>query len=301
MRSQFASVILSISSGTLEPALLTRMSTLPNWSMRFWPGDPLRPVRHVGHDIGPPHLGPGANFRERRFQLVLVAARNDHVGPRFGERPGHGFPQSLAPSRHQGHASGQIKRRVLHSAPQNRVKKQLFYQSATSPPRKGEWRCAGVRFKIAEMLARPFSQRKRMSVRRADPPGPKTGFLGLSHLRRMREELLGFPTQLARTYGDLLAGGWDRSGCISSIIRLSSAKSSSPAARAFASCRELSAPSARSTATAWFSARAISGSDNAGWCSRPSARNDSTGTLKRSSAGRQMADLADRHGDRNLR
>jgi cytochrome P450 len=29
------------------------------------------------------------------------------------------------------------------------------------------------------------------------------GFLGLAHLRRMREDLLGFPTELARTYGDL--------------------------------------------------------------------------------------------------
>jgi cytochrome P450 len=42
-----------------------------------------------------------------------------------------------------------------------------------------------------------------MSASRRDPPGPKTGFLGLAHLRRMRDELLGFPTELARTYGDL--------------------------------------------------------------------------------------------------
>jgi cytochrome P450 len=43
-----------------------------------------------------------------------------------------------------------------------------------------------------------------MSHLRRDPPGPKTGFLGLSHLRRMRDDLLGFPTGLARTYGDLV-------------------------------------------------------------------------------------------------
>ncbi len=42
-----------------------------------------------------------------------------------------------------------------------------------------------------------------MSASRRDPPGPRTGFLGLAHLRRMREDLLGFPTELARTYGDL--------------------------------------------------------------------------------------------------
>jgi cytochrome P450 len=42
-----------------------------------------------------------------------------------------------------------------------------------------------------------------MSASRQDPPGPRTGFLGLAHLRRMREDLLGFPTELARTYGDL--------------------------------------------------------------------------------------------------
>jgi cytochrome P450 len=42
-----------------------------------------------------------------------------------------------------------------------------------------------------------------MSASRRDPPGPRTGFLGLAHLRRMREDLLGFPTELARTYGDV--------------------------------------------------------------------------------------------------
>jgi cytochrome P450 len=36
------------------------------------------------------------------------------------------------------------------------------------------------------------------------PPGPKTGFLGLAHVRRMRDDLLGFPTELARKYGDLV-------------------------------------------------------------------------------------------------
>jgi cytochrome P450 len=44
-----------------------------------------------------------------------------------------------------------------------------------------------------------------MSASRRDPPGPKTGFLGLAHLRRMRDELLEFPTELARTYGDLVS------------------------------------------------------------------------------------------------
>jgi len=43
-----------------------------------------------------------------------------------------------------------------------------------------------------------------MSAHRRTPPGPKIGFLGLAHVRRMREDLLGFPTQLARTYGDLV-------------------------------------------------------------------------------------------------
>jgi cytochrome P450 len=37
-----------------------------------------------------------------------------------------------------------------------------------------------------------------------DPPGPKRGLLGLSHLKRFRENLLQFPTELARTYGDLV-------------------------------------------------------------------------------------------------
>src|ERR1700722_5667909 len=43
-----------------------------------------------------------------------------------------------------------------------------------------------------------------MSHVRRDPPGPKRGFLGLSHLKRMQADLLGFPTELARTYGDLV-------------------------------------------------------------------------------------------------
>jgi cytochrome P450 len=43
-----------------------------------------------------------------------------------------------------------------------------------------------------------------MSASLRNPPGPKTGFLGLANLRRMRDELLGFPTELARTYGDLV-------------------------------------------------------------------------------------------------
>lgn len=45
---------------------------------------------------------------------------------------------------------------------------------------------------------------RKMSASRRSPPGPKTGFLGLSHVRRMRSDLLGFPTELARTYGDLV-------------------------------------------------------------------------------------------------
>jgi cytochrome P450 len=43
-----------------------------------------------------------------------------------------------------------------------------------------------------------------MSHVRRDPPGPKRGFLGLSNLKQMQSDLLGFPTSLARTYGDLV-------------------------------------------------------------------------------------------------
>ncbi len=43
-----------------------------------------------------------------------------------------------------------------------------------------------------------------MSHIRRDPPGPKRGFLGLAHLKRFRANLLEFPLELARTYGDLV-------------------------------------------------------------------------------------------------
>src|SRR5579863_3489042 len=42
-----------------------------------------------------------------------------------------------------------------------------------------------------------------MSAKRK-PPGPKNGILGLQHLHQMRGDLLGFPTELARKYGDLV-------------------------------------------------------------------------------------------------
>jgi hypothetical protein len=46
-----------------------------------------------------------------------------------------------------------------------------------------------------------------MSASRRDPPGPRMGFLGLAHLRRMRDELLDVSTELARRYADLV-GVW---------------------------------------------------------------------------------------------
>lgn len=43
-----------------------------------------------------------------------------------------------------------------------------------------------------------------MSHIRRDPPGPKRGLLGLAHFKRFRDNLLGFPTEMVRTYGDLV-------------------------------------------------------------------------------------------------
>ncbi len=43
-----------------------------------------------------------------------------------------------------------------------------------------------------------------MSVARQRPPGPPTGFFGMGHVRRLRTRLLEYPTELARTYGDLV-------------------------------------------------------------------------------------------------
>lgn len=43
-----------------------------------------------------------------------------------------------------------------------------------------------------------------MSAKRRYPPGPKREYFGLPLVRRMRNELLEFPTEMARTYGDLV-------------------------------------------------------------------------------------------------
>ena len=97
-RSQSSSRIWSIAWGRLQPALLTRISTLPSRRRRRRPGGARRRggscrrrrIRR-GRPSASPNLGGGGR------QLVLVAAGDHDAGADAGEDRRHGLAQPLLP------------------------------------------------------------------------------------------------------------------------------------------------------------------------------------------------------------
>ena len=60
----------------------------------------------VGHDVLDSDLEPRADLADGSFELVLMPAGDDDIGPGLGQPTGHCLAQALAAAGHKGHASG---------------------------------------------------------------------------------------------------------------------------------------------------------------------------------------------------